>query len=773
MRKIIIVSLVLIFYSKYSFGLGCFESVYKEGYMFYTCPMTDGSFCYPESICEINYKGIPGGMIKCLNGTWDYSQLYGCIPNASCDVLPTLNGYTFPSSCLPALPMEQCFPHNVCEPGYYGIPTGSVICNKSRWDNKNIGGCLLENTNATGTNNATGTISLIATLTQPTITNPMLTLSFNMPINISSQKNIEFFGGIAVPGNISWTNENKTATIRFYGLEYNITYTVKILSRLQSFYGTYSDGQIFKFTTELNPGCQSPGMWGPDPFTCYNCPEGGVCPGGMIIYAQAGYWTKNTSGILFKCKYADWCTGGVQSCLEGRKSYKCEECEDNWYESSGGHCLKCDPPSVEVLMRIFDIAITGIVILCLVFLKNKYIGHAMFFIKSIQVLRLVGKLSEGALPVEMSWVYRILSIISGESLTQPKCGTKSRFVEEYITNLIQIILSFIAGFLLLSLVYFVKKKRNEKNGKKNSNQNIIFKTKLITMYIILTNFTYSSVLSRNIQVWFCENSTLTGDPTTSCWETEHNKIIILASIFGLVHNVVWPISVFCLLIYMTRQQKMNDIVWMQYFGSLYSSFKKKHYYYNNVWWGFLTLLNVFIFSTYDHPTPRMILTTCLIGLFIVYMLIFRPYKKNWRNITDISILLIAFLGVLVSYFSYSGDKEGTKWTLISMGIFSGLLILVGIIFIVYRKKYSIKTDMVDKMDWEQFSNNEDDNKLENEIVRISKKNSYSSFNEIESSSWGSFSETASLEKTNLDAFQDLTGWRVSELSSTSETGSTS
>jgi ABC-type phosphate transport system substrate-binding protein len=86
---------------------------------------------------------------------------------------------------------------------------------------------------------------------------------------------------------------------------------------------------------------------------CHPCPIGGVCPGGSVILADAGFWQLDTDETkLFACGNGDCCPGGSCSLSSPRRcgvgydnsSKLCALCDTSaGYAYSFGKCTDCSP----------------------------------------------------------------------------------------------------------------------------------------------------------------------------------------------------------------------------------------------------------------------------------------------------------------------------------------------------------------------------------------------------------------------------------------------
>ena len=148
---------------------------------------------------------------------------------------------------------------------------------------------------------------------------------------------------------------------------------------------------------------------------CSECLEGGICPGGDLIFAKPGYWRRNNTDHIFKCFNEDACLGDQNTtiCSVGYEGNLCQVCSLGYTTEKENTCSKC-LNKIENFSKI--VGLLAIIFLFLIFqcystLKSAYEPESITSI-NLKILVSYSQLISIIMQFQLDWPEIVLNLFN-------------------------------------------------------------------------------------------------------------------------------------------------------------------------------------------------------------------------------------------------------------------------------------------------------------------------------------------------------------------------
>lgn len=393
---------------------------------------------------------------------------------------------------------------------------------------------------------------------------------------------------------------------------------------------------------------------------CLECVEGGICPGGDLIYAKPGYWRRNNTDHIFKCFNEDACLGdqNTSACNVGYEGNLCQVCSPGYSTEKENFCSKCLNKSENVgkIIGLLVIISLFLIFQCYSTLKSVYESESITSIY-LKILVSYSQLISIIIQFQLDWPELVLGLFniqnkvsfSIDQFISVDCIISDLYNPFYAKVLAFAIIPFL--FFIISLIFWLCRYKIWKS--------LNVKEKLIGTIIVQFFFFYPTLLKLNFQALYCteldyNDQYLTVYMNLKCWEGFH-------LFFGL--TVVIPsLIIFCvaipLLLYINiRKNRMKLEAQEQKlkYGFFYNGFKDGFYY-----WEFIIIIRelfitlFFVFISNISIPMQALLTFLVILASLMLQLKLEPYSTKQLNFLELLSILVSATTI------YSGIMYLTK-----------------------------------------------------------------------------------------------------------------
>ena len=434
---------------------------------------------------------------------------------------------------------------------------------------------------------------------------------------------------------------------------------------------------------------------------CSECLEGGICPGGDLIFAKPGYWRRNNTDHIFKCFNEDACLGDQNTtiCSVGYEGNLCQVCSLGYTTEKENTCSKC-LNKIENFSKI--VGLLAIIFLFLIFqcystLKSAYEPESITSI-NLKILVSYSQLISIIMQFQLDWPEIVLNLFnvqnkvafSIDQFISVDCFTSNLYNPFYAKVLAFAIIPFL--LFTLSLIFWLTKYLIWKT------QNT--KEKLIGTIIVQFFFFYPTLLKLNFQALYCteldyNDKYLTVYMNLKCWEGSHLY-------FGL--RVVMPsLIIFCiaipLLIFVNickNKMKLEDQEQKLKFGFFYNGFKSEFYY-----WEFIIIIRellitiFFVFISNESIPIQALCTFIVILASLMLQLKLEPYSTKQLNFLELLSILVSAITIYSGILFLTKDiNESGKFVLFGFMALSNIAFIIVWIYFSFSVKF---TELVNKL----------------------------------------------------------------------------
>eukprot|EP00698_Gefionella_okellyi_P020610 TRINITY_DN648_c0_g1_i2.p1 TRINITY_DN648_c0_g1~~TRINITY_DN648_c0_g1_i2.p1 ORF type:complete len:4078 (-),score=690.51 TRINITY_DN648_c0_g1_i2:80-12022(-) len=428
--------------------------------------------------------------------------------------------------------------------------------------------------------------------------------------------------------------------------------------------------------------CPTVGYYGRNG-SCFECPVGGLCPGGDRMWPQAGYWTTSEfATAVTQCDPpAARCLGGPSSqCLTGYEGPQCTQCSDDYY-SRNGECMPCDAPVFNyVLFGIQALPLIGLVLLTCLMTQTNW-GHLQGVYFNIKLIWLSGALQSAGFPEFYNQVFAFVSLLVGDlTFSRPGCVIQGYPIFFGINFLyLSVMYSGVVVFNLIHWrydVYQIKQEGVEETLERMLAQSFVnFKSSLWKHVFAAGRFVLEVSLVRAVQAMSCRvpmggQYTLTVDATTLCNSPQHIAILIVGIVwllFAIYNCVRMFVMVYRYRHYLHRKEALDPELRDDVTNAEMSSSGLKK--------GRMALFLVTIFAVVvfpfvfvagfaspTQPAASFVPRILLMGAVLAVTVVLRPFEASYRNwlliATALTCMLLIVSGLALGVNPAAGQGLG-------------------------------------------------------------------------------------------------------------------
>ena len=253
-------------------------------------------------------------------------------------------------------------------------------------------------------------------------------------------------------------------------------------------------------------------------------------------------------------------------------------------------------------------------------------------------------------------------------------------------------------FLVLGLPFLIlEKKKKKKEGDKyngESSKSVSFIARSLGGYLSLFILSYTMIAASVFDLLRCRdlgggNFVLTANPSTACYDEQHNKYSMIAYGFGGLYFLIIPGSV-AISFYLARSRgTVFDPVFQSIFNALVASYSVDWFWYELVI--LCKKLFTLVATLFASPLDQLLLGLVVFFCFALLQSYAQPYMNSNLNklelYSTISLLVTLFTGLLYLYWSETPPENPFTRTFILT------LSIVGIVVTFLAALLSIITDI--------------------------------------------------------------------------------
>lgn len=441
--------------------------------------------------------------------------------------------------------------------------------------------------------------------------------------------------------------------------------------------------------TLCEPGTYS---FSPNETSCKSCPTGAICPGGAIVYLEAGYWAETAysdSPVLCNdSSDARRCLGGSQggNCAEGFIGPACYQCDykNNWYSTSSGKCAYCISgswPIIGPVLYFVGYFILQIFIMVSAYKENLQI-HTLIKnggkaeVKPASFIRLLTTYSQivgviSQMQEEITSFLGVGLLVSnpyGQSYFSLSCALLNLGYSAFTIERIQVVIALLSPLAKTAfiLTFIALYKVIRWMFKKNTTFKMRYISAVVLSVLILLEqpsivgnlssfFTCDEIVPGSGQTFLQRNRAI------SCQTDQYRFFRNYVVISGFVlWGALVPLCIF-LILFQWRQTLNHRKFLRLSFGSLYNECQAKRYY----WGVVIMILKLLVYianSLLQVNTQTKAMT--LAQIFVVYWILLsisgNPYVDEDLFQCEKVAFLAYFVTMFYTVYFINGSTTGIK-----------------------------------------------------------------------------------------------------------------
>jgi len=205
--------------------------------------------------------------------------------------------------------------------------------------------------------------------------------------------------------------------------------------------------------------------------------------------------------------------------------------------------------------------------------------------------------------------------------------------------------------------YIVEVKRNSSqtptsNQSRWESMKKHFKTSWIRAAVIILLFCYSNMTINTFNVLFCERlfgqKVLIVDANQPCFDAYHTPAFVIGILLLIFYILALPIGLGLLLFRFKKLNLLKEESTSKAFGYIYDSFEEESFF-AGVFWVVILFSQGLSFALNPFGLASILISILSFGLFLIFLVIRRPFKRHVLNY--LTILIILFV-ILVQIFAY-------------------------------------------------------------------------------------------------------------------------
>eukprot|EP00163_Fabomonas_tropica_P011773 TRINITY_DN2265_c0_g1_i1.p1 TRINITY_DN2265_c0_g1~~TRINITY_DN2265_c0_g1_i1.p1 ORF type:complete len:2128 (-),score=551.89 TRINITY_DN2265_c0_g1_i1:181-6564(-) len=410
---------------------------------------------------------------------------------------------------------------------------------------------------------------------------------------------------------------------------------------------------------------------------CEECPEGGVCPGGIEPPVPAPQWWNSDADpfVFLQCVNPEQCPGGLKSaCAEGYEGRLCAQCTPGWY-ARGNYCEKCPKAAFWTLI------VFGLFVLLLILGLMRAVGKnasayggtiniATFF---FQVVGIIAKLklkwpkSVGTTMNLMSSPFSLNLDILASECSIPLVSYQTKWVFKITMPILFLILFSLLYLIQVCIFAATAKKGNLVEKEKRRKDLNTLKNSLVDGFMLLLALAYLLLITTSFEIFDCTPgkdgaSTLDAKPDLNCYENWWWQLMPIGAAGILIYGIMIPGSMF-IIIYRNRKN-VSDPLFIESFGSVIIEYTPQRPY----WEAVIMLEKLLIagtlifFTTFENVQIIAFLLVLMLGL--AANVLAQPYFIQRYNRLQILLRWSSALMLLAGMLFRASDFPGKAAELI-------------------------------------------------------------------------------------------------------------